>query len=393
MSLFDEFENKSTSRFKSLILPLFFGIIIGGIMLAIILPPVVVSRFEAQLEENLDTNTKQNQDEQISKEKKEELADIVEGEEKIWPFNDEEEDYQDTPVVRAANAVMPSVVGVSTDRVGAFGQQQELEGAGSGIIVDSDGYVVTNYHVIQHANEIYINIEEGDDERAEVIGTDQESDLALLKIEKSGLPAVEFGDSDELVRGELAVAIGNPLGLDFQRSVTSGVISAPDRTMLIENDYVELVQTDAAINPGNSGGPLVNAKGEVIGINSVKIQAHGVEGMGFAIPSNLVQDVVEELRDQGYVERPWLGIIVEEVDPFAPIPGMRIAEVENGSPADEAGLQRGDIILKMEDEEVQTLAELRKIRDQYEIGDEITITVMRGQEEVELDLVLGSPRN
>ena len=393
MSLFDEFENKPTSRFKSIILPLLLGIIIGGIMLAIILPPVVVSRFEAQLEENLDTNTKGNQDEQISNEKKEELADIVEGEEGIWPFDEEEEDYQDTPVVRAANAVMPSVVGVSTDRAGAFGRQQELEGAGSGIIIDSDGYVVTNYHVIQHANEIYINIEESEDERAEVIGTDRESDLALLKIEKGGLPAVDFGDSDELVRGELAIAIGNPLGLDFQRSVTSGVISAPDRTMLIENDYVELVQTDAAINPGNSGGPLVNAKGDVIGINSVKIQAPGVEGMGFAIPSNLVQNVVGELREQGFVERPWLGIIVEEVDPFAPIPGMRIAEIENGSPADEAGLQRGDIILKMEDEEVQTLAELRKIRDQYEIGDEITITVMRGQEEVELELVLGSPRD
>ncbi len=395
MSFYDDFEDNSSrgSRLKSLFLPLLLGIIIGGVILAIILPPVVISRFEAQIGNEHNINDENQQQLEERKEPGDNLEGeeyALEGEEGIWPF-DIEEDYQDTPVVRAAETVMSSVVGVSTDRVDPWGRAQEMQGTGSGIIIDSEGYVVTNYHVIQYADDIYINVEEDTEKRAEIIGTDPESDLALLKIDKDGLPSAEFGDSEGLVRGELAVAIGNPLGLEFQRSVTSGVISAPDRTMLVEHDYVELIQTDAAINPGNSGGPLVNAKGEVIGINSVKIQAPGVEGMGFAIPSNLVQDVVNDLREQGYVERPWLGIIVEERSPFAPVPGLSIAEIESGSPADEAGLQRGDIIISLAGEEVENLAELRKIRDRYDIGDVITITVIRNQEEIELELELGSP--
>lgn len=394
MGFFEDFENRSSgeNRFKKIILPFVFGIILGGIILAIILPPVVITQMENNQnnEEYAEKNSSSNENEGL------EEGELFAENEGIWSLEGEE-DYQDTPVVRAAEAVKPSVVGVSTDAADRWGYTEQMEGVGSGIIIDPEGYIVTNYHVIEYAEEnIYINnADEEEVKEAELVGADQEADLALLKIDSGDLPAAEFGDSDELVRGELAVAIGNPLGLDFQRSVTAGVISAPDRTMVVENDYLELIQTDAAINPGNSGGPLVNARGEVIGISSVKITAPGVEGMGFAIPSNLAESILDELREKGYIERPWLGIYAEELDPFTAAylgleieRGVVIVEVEGMSPAQDAGMQRGDVIIGIEGDEIDSLAKLRKVRDGYDPGDEITITVLREGQELEKELLL-----
>ncbi|OWZ83518.1 peptidase S1 [Natranaerobius trueperi] len=275
-------------------------------------------------------------------------------------------------------------------------------GTGSGVIIDSDGLIVTNHHVIENSDEIIVTLDEGESVKAEIIGKDAETDLAVLEIdptdlEKEKLPSAEFGDSKDLVVGELAIAIGNPLGLAFQQSVTSGVISATDRTVRVGDDYIRLVQTDAAINPGNSGGPLVNALGEVVGINSIKIGESGIEGMGFAIPSNLVIEIVDELVEKGYVERPWIGIAIQEIDKYVaeifdlPVDyGVYIQEVEPNSPAGNAGIQSGDILTEIDNRKIENLPKLRSIRNDFEVGDQVEATIIRNEEEKTVEMTLES---
>ncbi len=306
-------------------------------------------------------------------------------------------DARNTPVVRAAKMVGPTVVGITNKAVARdwFNNPVETQGVGSGVIFREDGYIVTNNHVISGAKEIIVSLADGRSLKGKLIGADELTDLAVVKVEAKDLPTAKFGDSDQIVVGEPAIAIGNPMGLEFQGSVTSGVISALNRTLDISDKLVKLIQTDAAINPGNSGGALVNADGEVIGINSAKLAASGVEGMGFSIPSNTVQDVIKELLDKGYVARPYLGVSI--MDPStAPRFGYQL-NIEKGvyvfqltlnGPCGKAGLQRGDIILKVDDDEVNSISELRAKVASHKVGDKVKITFDRNGASRNVDVVL-----
>lgn len=293
-------------------------------------------------------------------------------------------DARNTPVVRAAKKVGPTVVGITNKAVARdwFDNPVQTEGVGSGVIFRSDGYIITNNHVISGAKELIVSLPDGRTLKAKVIGADEFTDLAVVKIDAKDLPTATLGDSDQVVVGEPAIAIGNPMGLEFQGSVTSGVISALNRTLNISDRSMKLIQTDAAISPGNSGGALVNADGEVIGINSAKVAASGVEGMGFAIPINTVKEVVNQIMDKGYVARPYLGVTV--FDPqTAPRygyqlninKGVYIFQLTLGGPASKAGLVRGDIILKMDGEEVNSVTDLRAKIANHKVGDTVTLTV------------------
>jgi len=304
---------------------------------------------------------------------------------------------RNTPAVRAAKAVGPSVVGITNKAVVRdwFNNPVETEGAGSGVVFRADGYIVTNNHVVSGAKEIIVSLADGRSLKGKLIGADEVTDLAVVKVEASDLPVATFGDSDGIVVGEPAIAIGNPLGLEFQGSVTSGVISALNRTLDISDKRVKLLQTDAAINPGNSGGALVNADGQVIGINSAKVAANGVEGMGFSIPSNTVQAIIKELMEKGYVARPYLGVTIFDPSTAARYgyqlnidKGVYVFRLTLGGPADKAGLQRGDIILKLDDTEVNSVSELRQKVGEHKVGDSVKITFDRNGTNRTADIVL-----
>ena len=306
-------------------------------------------------------------------------------------------DARNTPAVRAAKAIGPTVVGITNKAVARdwFNNPVETEGVGSGVIFKSDGYIVTNNHVINGAKELIVSLSDGRSLKGKVVGADEVTDLAVVKIDAKDLPTATFADSDQIVVGEPAIAIGNPMGLEFRGSVTSGVVSALNRTLDNSDSRVKLLQTDAAINPGNSGGALVNADGEVIGINSVKLAANGVEGMGFAIPSNTVQSVIKELMDKGYVARPYLGVSVFDPETAARYgyslaidKGVYVFKLVLGGPSDKAGLQRGDIILKADGDEVNSIGDLRAKVSAHKVGDTITLTIDRNNHERTVDVTL-----
>ena len=294
---------------------------------------------------------------------------------------------RNTPVVRAAKAVGPAIVGITNKAVARdwFNNQVEVnQGVGSGVIFQSDGYIVTNNHVISGAKDITVSLADGRSLPGKLIGTDTATDIAVVKVEATDLPTATFGDSDDIMVGEPAIAIGNPMGLEFQGSVTSGVISALNRTLDIGERRVKLLQTDAAINPGNSGGALVNADGLVIGINSAKVAANGVEGMGFSIPINTVRPIIEELIKNGHVVRPYLGVGVFDKETAARQgyqlnidAGVYVAQLTDGGPGSKAGIQRGDIILTINDKEVNTVADLRSVIGEYKIGTKVNVEYVR----------------
>ena len=266
-------------------------------------------------------------------------------------------DARNTPIVQAAKKVGPAVVGITNKAVARdwFNRQVEIDkGTGSGVIFRSDGYIVTNNHVIEGAKDITVALADGRTLPATLVGTDPYSDLAVIKVDATDLPTAEFGNSD---------AIGNPLGLEFQGSVTAGVISALNRTLTIGDNRLKLLQTDAAINPGNSGGALVNADGQVIGINSAKLAATGVEGIGFAIPINTAVIDKQTAAQAGYKLNVDAGVIV--------------MQLELGSPADQAGIRQRDLILKIDGKDTNTVADLRSIIAEHKVGDNITITISR----------------
>ena len=304
---------------------------------------------------------------------------------------------RNTPAVYAAKTVGPAVVGITNKAIARdwFDNPVETEGVGSGVIFKSDGYIVTNNHVINGAKELIVSLSDGRSLKGKVIGADEVTDLAVVKIDAKDLPTATFADSDQIVVGEPAIAIGNPMGLEFRGSVTSGVVSALNRTLDNSDSRVKLLQTDAAINPGNSGGALVNADGEVIGINSVKLAANGVEGMGVAIPSNTVQSVIKELMDKGYVARPYLGVSVFDPETAARYgyslaidKGVYVFKLVLGGPSDKAGLQRVDIILKADGDEVNSIGDLRAKVSAHKVGDTITLTIDRNNHERTVDVTL-----
>jgi len=320
-----------------------------------------------------------------------------------WNYQDEIQppapnlEYQQTAVVKAVNKVAPAVVGVTriSQSRDFFGRvtPPAPSGYGSGVIISPQGYIVTNYHVVEDAISVVVTYSDGQESEAEIVGVDPGTDLAVLKVDPPGqLPWANLGDSDELTVGEFVIAIGNPGGLDLQRSVTLGIVSATERSFDVYDWVFGLVQTDAAINPGNSGGPLVDMNGSVVGINSVKIT--DAEGLGFSIPSNLVKSVTESLIANGRVIRPMLGVTISEITPslaeaygLGSDSGLLVVETPNG-PAKRAGIRPDDIILEVQGTTIKTLRDLRRIISVKTVGEQVDITVLRGDAKISFTVTL-----
>ncbi len=313
--------------------------------------------------------------------------------------------YEDTSI-GVANKVLPSIVGIeikySVNSI--FGQSGSAEASGSGIIISEDGYILTNNHVVSTSsdNSFYqitqatqINVYLYNDSTAypaTIVGQDELTDIAVIKIDKTGLTPAELGDSDSVQVGAFAMAVGNPLGM--QSSITCGNISAVNRELTDSDGKTgTYIQTDAAINSGNSGGALVNSKGQVIGINTLKLSATGVEGMGFAIPINSVKDIYSQLIQYNKVKRPYIGLTGRDVDEqtakYYNIPeGIYVVSVESFSPAEKAGFKIGDVITQIDGKDVKNMDELNEIKFQHNIGDTITLKIIRDGQEMELSLTL-----
>lgn len=310
----------------------------------------------------------------------------------------------ENPVVAIADVAGKSVVGVTVRSVSntVFGGTSTSDSEGSGIIYTADGYIVTNYHVIENAisnqsiSKVYVTLPNSDEEiEASIIGADSVTDIAVIKIQKEGLSAATFDDSNNLKVGELVVAIGNPLGRELAGSITVGYVSALNRTLTSNGRTYKLLQTDAAINPGNSGGALVSSSGKVIGINTVKIGATDVEGIGFAIPSNIAKPIVDELIKNGKIVRPYIGISGISLDDnmakrYNLVKGVYVAKIESSSAAYNSGIKVGDVIVKIDDKEITTKEELNEIKNSKNVGDTVKITVYRDGKNIEINVKLDS---
>ncbi len=318
--------------------------------------------------------------------------------------------------------IMPSVVGVAstfeyTIDYGMSGwgwgfnspqqsETQEMLATGTGIIMSEDGYIITNAHVIYddsdyqcgEATEVSVVFSDETEHDAKIIAYDTETDLAVLKVNETGLTPAEFGDSDDLRVGELVIAVGNPLGFELFGSVTSGIVSAKNRKIDINEKSMTLIQTDTAINSGNSGGPLLNSCGQVIGINSAKMSSSygsaSVEGLGFAIPINDAKVIIDDLINYKYVKgRPQIGIstvdVTESVSRYYDIPlGVYVQSVQEGGSADLAGIQKGDVIIAADGETVTSAEELNKIKNNYKAGETLTLTITRTGEDMDIEIIL-----
>lgn len=268
-------------------------------------------------------------------------------------------------------------------------KQQSL---GSGFIIDKDGYIITNNHVVEGADEIKVKLADGREFKAKVIGRDPKTDLALIKITTlfKNLPVLHLGDSDRIRVGDWVLAVGNPFGLEH--TVTQGIISATGR-VIGSGPYDNFLQTDAPINPGNSGGPLINLKGEVIGINSAII-ASG-QGIGFAIPSNMAKNIIAQLKEKGKVVRGWIGVSVQTVTPeiaqsfgLKEPKGALVGGVVNGSPAEAAGIKRGDVIIAFDGKEIKNMSDLPRLVAETQVGKAVDIKVIRDGKEVDLKITV-----
>ena len=305
------------------------------------------------------------------------------------------EDYSGTGIA-VAQKVLPSIVGIEVNYT--------VTATGSGIIISEDGYIITNNHVISsssassyytigEANSIKVTLN-GDENKydAKIVGTDSQTDLAVIKIDKTGLTAAELGNSSSVQVGEFAMAVGSPLGM--QNTVTGGMISALDREVTdSDGKTFTLIQTDAAINSGNSGGALVNSQGQVIGINTLKVSLTGVEGMGFAIPIDSAKPIIEQLIQYNKVKRPYIGISGRDLDETTAkrnnlVVGVYVASVDEYSAAEKAGIKAGDVIVKADGQEIKTMTELNNIKNTHNIGDTMTVTVNRNGQEKEITLTL-----
>ena len=285
-----------------------------------------------------------------------------------------------------AKEVGPAVVGIKSTvqgQMSLFGGYSTSEAQGSGIIISADGYIVTNNHVVADSSSVSVQLNTGSEYAAKVIGADDQTDLAVIKIEPTEeLTVANLGDSTKVEVGETAIAIGNPMGLEFFGSVTQGIVSAVNRTVQVDNRTMNLIQTDAAINSGNSGGALVNSKGEVIGINAVKVTTTGVEGMGFAIPISEAKPIISDLLDYGYVKgRPVIGLSTRDVSAYMAQQygwpqGAQIMSVTTDN-ARNAGLQQGDIITKIDDKTISKGSDLTEYKDTKSPGDTVKLEVYK----------------
>ena len=320
--------------------------------------------------------------------------------------------YSDTSVY-AANKILPSIVGIKVEYnvnslISMFGRQTQAttaQASGSGIIISEDGYILTNNHIVSTSSDnSFYEVSEatkvtvtlfGDETEyeAKIIGTDEQTDLAVIKIDKAGLTKAEFADSDNIKVGEFAMAVGNPLGLES--SITCGVVSAINREVTdSDGKTYTLIQTDAAINAGNSGGALVNSEGQVIGINTLKLEGEGIEGMGFAIPINSTEDITSQLIQYSKVKRPYIGITGMDLDEETAkannlVVGIYVKAIDDFSAAEKAGLRIGDVIIQADGKDIKTMDELNEIKNSHQIGDQMTVKVNRDGEERELTITLG----
>jgi serine protease Do len=318
--------------------------------------------------------------------------------------------------VELAKTLKPAVVNISTKRVDEQGKMQNpfgdneqfreffkqfgipqeqqrhaVRSMGSGFVVNADGYIVTNNHVVDGATEIRVKMADGREVPGKVVGRDPKTDLALLKVEATGLPVIPFGDSSQLQVGEPVMAIGNPFGLE--QTVTTGIVSATGR-VIGQGPYDDFIQTDASINPGNSGGPLINSRGQVVGINNaIFSQSGGSVGIGFAIPINQVKPVVTQLASSGKVTRGWLGVSIQQLTPelakgfqMSDSSGALVASVQPDSPAAKAGLKAGDVITRFDGQTIAHSSDLPRLVANAPVGRQVALTVMREGKPVTLNI-------
>ena len=324
--------------------------------------------------------------------------------------------YSDTAVY-AANKILPSIVGIKLEytvnnaMLQMFGQSgtSTATATGSGIIISEDGYILTNNHVVSNStssnsSNSYYQVSEATkltvtlfndstEYEAKIVGKDEETDLAVIKIDKTGLSKAEFADSDSIKVGEFAMAVGNPIGMES--SVTCGIVSAVNREVTdSDGKKYTLIQTDAAINAGNSGGALVNSEGKVIGINTLKLSGEGIEGMGFAIPINSTTDITSQLIQYSKVKRPYIGITGIDLDEqtaktYNLVTGVYVKSVEDFSSAEKGGIKPGDVIIEADGTKITNMDDLNKVKNSHKIGDEMKIKVNREGQERELTITLG----
>ncbi|ASN03827.1 S1C family serine protease [Virgibacillus necropolis] len=391
--------DRKRKKRKNWLFPVLIGIIIGVLVVVIAMPSLLKSNAFPQAWMNDD----QSEDEDVNQESGSSYVNVD----------------VSTQITDVVDKVAPAVVGVvNIQQQMDFWQQQESQaGTGSGVIYkkeNGNGFVITNHHVVSGADTVEIVLSDDTHIEAEILGSDLFSDLAVLRIDgKHVKQVIQMGSSDNVKVGEPAIAIGNPLGMMFSGSVTQGVISGKQRT--IPQDFnqdgradwqAEVLQTDAAINPGNSGGALINIKGQLIGINSMKINETAVEGIGFAIPIDIARPLVNELEKQGEITRPYLGVEIYSLDevpqtewdstlnlPKGVKGGVYVWSVERLSPADNAGLERLDVITHVDGKEVLNMIDLRKILYQEkEVGDDLKVTFYRDSEKQTATIKLGQQR-
>lgn len=315
------------------------------------------------------------------------IPQLIDGADKVYAASNETTqkiviDSAVSPVVPIAKKVSPSIVAISlkTRTRDFFGRIYEGQGTGSGIIIDKEGHIVTNNHVVEGVNDMTVILSNGKELEATLVGRDPQTDLAVIKVDAKDLPYAELGDSSKLEVGELAVAIGSPMGTEYAGSVTAGIISGLNREVNIGDRTMKLIQTDAAINPGNSGGALVNSEGKVVGINTIKLAETRVEGMGFAIPINEAKPIIQELINNKKVSRPYLGItgatITKEDAEANKIPqGVYVVDVVPFSGADRAGIKSGDIITKIDGQKITTIDELVAVIAKHKVGDVVQVEI------------------
>lgn len=320
--------------------------------------------------------------------------------------------YSDTAVY-AANKILPSIVGIkieyNVNTTSFFGRANSstATASGSGIIISEDGYILTNNHVvsssssesssyyqISEATKVTVSLFNDETEyEAQIVGQDEQTDLAVIKIDKTGLTKAEFADSDNVKVGEFAMAVGNPVNMTS--TVTTGIVSAVNREITdSDGKTYKCIQTDAAINSGNSGGALVNSDGNVIGINTLKLSGTGIEGIGFAIPINSTTDVTSQLIQYSKVKRPYIGISGMDLDEttakkYNLVVGVYVKSVEDFSAAEKSGLKSGDVIIEVDGKSIKTMDELNEIKNSHQIGDEIKLKINRDGNEKEITLTLG----
>jgi serine protease Do len=398
---FDEEHHQGKSSIKNYIIVALVFALIGGLVVYAISPYIMGQNGQTQ---QTDNSSNLPADENAAADTTDQGATAENGSLPTIGNNANLVINPNNPVVDISAKVEKAVVGITSttevtvpDFFNNSNVKKDVEAYGSGIIISEDGYVLTNNHVIEGAKQLYVIMSDGEKVDAKLVGTDPQSDVAVLKIDHKDLTVAKIGDSDKVQKGEFAIAIGNPLGHELAGTVNFGVISAADRTLQMDGKTMKLLQTDAAINQGNSGGALVNMRGEVIGMNTIKLGGELVEGLGFAIPSNVFKPLAEEIIKTGkvtYPEKPWLGVYTAEINEDTskqlgyPI-GILVTDVAQDSPALTAGIKPGDVITGLGGKDIVTFDELKEALNSHKIGEVVDVKLWRNGSDFVLKVKLG----